>query len=84
MSSNLLQNSEYKSWLKNLKQTILQTQIKAAVRVNTTLLQFKSRRMGKGLYPCPSCQRVVVDGHVVPPLPILHGCGDNAVVEGVL
>ncbi|OQK17956.1 hypothetical protein AU255_08880 [Methyloprofundus sedimenti] len=31
------------------------------------------RRMGKGLYPCPSIQRDMVDGHVVPPLPILHG-----------
>lgn len=37
---SLLQNSEYKSWLKNLKEKVLQTQIKAAVKVNTTLLQF--------------------------------------------
>ena len=38
MSTNLLQNKEYKTWLKDLKQTILHTQIKAAVKVNTTLL----------------------------------------------
>jgi len=32
----------------------------------------KVRRMGKGPYPCPSNPRVIIDGHVVPPLPILH------------
>ena len=40
MSMNLLQNKEYKTWLKDLKQTIVHTQIKAAVKVNATLLQF--------------------------------------------
>ncbi|MEO8324602.1 MAG: PDDEXK nuclease domain-containing protein [Nitrospirota bacterium] len=40
MSTNLIQNKEYKTWLKDLKQTILHTQIKAAVKVNTTLLEF--------------------------------------------
>ena len=29
-------------------------------------------RMGKAI-ACPSIQRDIVDGHVVPPLPILHG-----------
>jgi predicted nuclease of restriction endonuclease-like (RecB) superfamily len=37
---NALHNSEYKSWLKNLKQKVIQVQLKAAVQVNTTLLQF--------------------------------------------
>ena len=37
---NVLQNSEYKSWLKNLKQKVMQVQLKAAVQVNATLLQF--------------------------------------------
>lgn len=36
----LTQNSDYKRWLKNLKQKVAQTQIKAAVSVNATLLQF--------------------------------------------
>ncbi|MFT5164308.1 MAG: putative nuclease of restriction endonuclease-like (RecB) superfamily, partial [Alteromonadaceae bacterium] len=34
------QNTDYKDWLKNLKQQVLQTQQKAAVQVNSTLLQF--------------------------------------------
>ncbi|MDI1294057.1 MAG: DUF1016 N-terminal domain-containing protein [Methylobacter sp.] len=37
---SLVQNSEYKNWLKDLKKKVLQTQLKAAVKVNTTLLQF--------------------------------------------
>ena len=37
---NLSLNSEYKSWLKDLKQKVLSTQLKAAVQVNTTLLAF--------------------------------------------
>ncbi len=37
---SLLQNSEYKIWLKDLKKKVLHTQIKAAVTVNATLLQF--------------------------------------------
>ncbi|WP_432744934.1 DUF1016 N-terminal domain-containing protein [Methylobacter sp. G7] len=37
---SLVQNREYKNWLKDLKQKVLQTQLKAVVKVNTTLLQF--------------------------------------------
>ncbi|WP_257255088.1 YhcG family protein [Endozoicomonas sp. SESOKO3] len=37
---NLSLNKEYKSWLKNLKQKVLATQLKAAVQVNSTLLNF--------------------------------------------
>ncbi|MGI9282919.1 MAG: DUF1016 N-terminal domain-containing protein [Endozoicomonas sp.] len=37
---NLSLNSEYKSWLKTLKQKVLSTQLKAAVQVNSTLLAF--------------------------------------------
>jgi len=40
MNSNLLQSAEYKNWLKDLKQKVLQTQLKAAIQVNSTLLQF--------------------------------------------
>jgi len=36
----LSQNSEYRAWLATLKQTVQQTQLKAAVQVNTTLLTF--------------------------------------------
>ncbi|GEM_PF-1352778 len=36
----LTQNSDYKRWLKDLRQKVAQTQIKAAVSVNATLLQF--------------------------------------------
>jgi DUF1016 N-terminal domain len=39
-NATLLQNSEYKSWLKDLKKKVLHAQLKAAVKVNTTLLQF--------------------------------------------
>ena len=37
---NLLQNTEYKHWLKDLKQKLLQAQLKAVVKVNSTLLEF--------------------------------------------
>ena len=37
---NLSLDSEYKSWLKALKQKVLSTQLKAAVQVNSTLLAF--------------------------------------------
>ncbi len=37
---NLSLDSEYKSWLKTLKQKVLSTQLKAAIRVNSTLLAF--------------------------------------------
>ncbi|WP_067516802.1 DUF1016 N-terminal domain-containing protein [Endozoicomonas ascidiicola] len=33
-------DSEYKAWLKDLKQKVLTTQLKAAVQVNSTLLAF--------------------------------------------
>ncbi len=39
-SLGLNHNSDYKRWLKDLKQKVQQTQIKAAVQVNTTLLAF--------------------------------------------
>lgn len=38
--SGLSQDSDYTHWLKTLKQQVLKTQIKAAVQVNSTLLQF--------------------------------------------
>ena len=38
--SKLSLNPEYKSWLSTLEQQFLQTQLKAAVKVNTTLLEF--------------------------------------------
>jgi len=37
---NLLQNNDYKHWLKDLKQKVLQSQLKAVVKVNSTLLEF--------------------------------------------
>ncbi len=37
---NLLQDTEYKHWLKDLKQKVLQSQLKAVVKVNSMLLQF--------------------------------------------
>ncbi len=40
MNSNLLQNSEYKNWLKDLKKKVLQSQLKAVVKVNSTPLEF--------------------------------------------
>lgn len=40
MTSNLLQNSEYKHWLKDLKQKLLQSQLKAVEQVNSALLEF--------------------------------------------
>jgi predicted nuclease of restriction endonuclease-like (RecB) superfamily len=38
--TGLLQNADYKNWLTDLKQKVLHTQLKAAVKVNATLLQF--------------------------------------------
>ena len=40
MNSELIQNSDYKRWLTEIKKTFLQTQLKAAVKVNSTLLEF--------------------------------------------
>lgn len=40
MKTALLKNPEYKIWLQDLKQKVLKTQIKAAVKVNILLLQF--------------------------------------------
>ena len=37
---NLNLNNEYKSWLKDIKQKVLKTQLKAAIQVNSTLLVF--------------------------------------------
>ncbi len=37
---NSLQNNEYKHWLKDLKQKVLQSQLKAVVKVNSALLEF--------------------------------------------
>ena len=37
---NLSQDAEYKKWLKDLKKRVIQTQIKAAIQVNSTLLHF--------------------------------------------
>ncbi len=39
-TTDLSFDSEYKSWLKALKQKVLTTQLKAAVQVNSTLLAF--------------------------------------------
>lgn len=41
MTDNIIKtNSEYKEWLKDIKQSFLQTQLKAAISVNSTLLEF--------------------------------------------
>ena len=40
MSNELSLNHEYKHWLKNLKQKVLQSQLKAVVKVNSALLEF--------------------------------------------
>ena len=40
MSDNLLQSQNYKNWLNDLKLRVRQAQIKAAVQVNTALLEF--------------------------------------------
>lgn len=40
MNDNLLQNQDYNNWLKALKQKVRLAQIKAAVQVNTALLEF--------------------------------------------
>ena len=39
-NTSLLHNNEYKHWLKDLKQKVLQSQLKAVVKVNSTLLEF--------------------------------------------
>ncbi len=38
--NEILSTKEYRNWLKELKQKVRQAQIKAAVKVNTTLLEF--------------------------------------------
>lgn len=38
--TELMQNEQYRAWLKDVKQKIRQAQLKAAVSVNTVLLQF--------------------------------------------
>lgn len=38
--NKLLQNNEYQHWLKDLKQKVLQSQLKAVVKVNSALLEF--------------------------------------------
>lgn len=40
MRENIVIDNEYKNWLRELKQKVRQAQIKAAVKVNTTLLEF--------------------------------------------
>jgi len=40
MSIPLQNNNEYKHWLKDLKQKVLQSQLKAVVKVNSTMLEF--------------------------------------------
>ena len=40
MDIPLQNNSEYKHWLKDLKQKVLQSQLKAVVKVNSALLEF--------------------------------------------
>lgn len=39
-SKQLIQNGDYKNWLHEVKQSFTQAQIKAAVKVNSTLLEF--------------------------------------------
>jgi len=39
-NTSLLHNNEYKHWLKDLKQKVLHSQLKAVVKVNSTLLEF--------------------------------------------
>ena len=40
MGIPLQNNNEYKHWLKDLKQKVLQSQLKAVVKVNSALLEF--------------------------------------------
>ena len=40
LENNLIISTEYKNWLKTLKQKVRQAQLKAAVKVNSTLLEF--------------------------------------------
>ena len=41
-------------------------------------MKYQLGRMGKAI-ACPSVPRVAIDGHVVPPLPILQFFGDDVV-----
>ena len=38
--NRIASNQEYKTWLKDLKQKVRQTQLKAAIKVNSTLIEF--------------------------------------------
>lgn len=40
INNTIKTNAEYKNWLIGIKQSFLQTQLKAAVSVNSTLLEF--------------------------------------------
>lgn len=40
MPNQLIRTSEYRDWLKDVKQRVRQAQVKAAVQVNTALLTF--------------------------------------------
>jgi hypothetical protein len=40
--------------------------------ITTDTFMSNQCRMGKAI-ACPSDQRIAIDGHVVPPLPILRG-----------
>ena len=40
MGSELVKDNQYKTWLRELKQKVRQSQVKAAVAVNSTLLEF--------------------------------------------
>jgi len=40
MASNITKNTQYQGWLEKLKQKLSQTQLKAAISVNTALLKF--------------------------------------------
>ncbi len=40
LENNLIFSTEYKNWLKTVKQKVRQAQLKAAVKVNSTLLEF--------------------------------------------
>ncbi len=40
MKKQLIRSSDYKAWISSLKQNFQQAQIKAAVKVNSTLLEF--------------------------------------------
>lgn len=40
MGSNVIADSQYREWVKELKQKVRLSQLKAAVAVNTALLEF--------------------------------------------